>query len=273
MEELPAQGTLPMISCVVCAYNEADKISEVLRILQEVPGLSELIVVDDGSSDCTAERVSAHTGIRLVSYAPNRGKTHALRVGMKAAAGRYILLIDADLKGLTARDVQALIDPVLSGRAEVSISLRGNSLPLYRNLGLDFVSGERFFPAALIRPHLDDMRALPRWGAEVYLNSLITRAGMSIAVVTWPTVFNVRKVDKVGAVRGRIAELAMTLDVFRVLSPATVISQNVAMLRLRTTPRRARQPINRDIFADLGLAAMRAWTAGTRAAREATSRL
>ena len=273
MEEIPVQQIAPTISCIVCAYNEAGNVGDILRVLQAVSELSEIIAVDDGSCDQTAETVSTHSGVRLISYTPNRGKTHALRIGMEAASSDYILLIDADLKGLTVRDVQALIHPVLSGSADVSISLRANSLPLYRNLGLDFVSGERFFTASLIRPHLDEMRALPRWGAEVYLNSLITKAGLSIAVVTWPTVFNVRKIDKVGALRGRIAELSMTLDVFRVLSPATVIAQNFAMLRLRNVSHQRRQRSDRDVFNGLGATAMRAWTDKSRAARHATLRL
>ncbi|MGZ3306220.1 MAG: glycosyltransferase family 2 protein [Asticcacaulis sp.] len=225
-------GVTPAISCIVCAYNEAEKIRQILYAIHRHPLLHEIIVVDDGSSDETANIARAFFGVRVISYTPNQGKTHAMRLGIEAAGGDYIMLLDADLCGVTAADIHALAEPVLRGTAEVSISLRANSLALYRMIGLDFVSGERLIPARLIRPHLDAMRTLPRWGGEVFINNLVTRAGLPIAVVSWSGVFNMRKAKKVGWWRGLQAELSMTGDVLRVLSPVMVVRQNLAMLSL-----------------------------------------
>ena len=83
------------------------------------------------------------------------------------------MFLDADLAGVTAADVQALADPVIGGRAQVSISLRRNSLPPYRWLGLDFVSGERVIPAQLMDQAVEAMEQLPRWGCEAFINDLI----------------------------------------------------------------------------------------------------
>jgi hypothetical protein len=76
------------------------------------------------------------------------------------------------------------------------------------------------------------MERLPRWGGEVFINDLIIRDRLSIAVVDWPGVFNIRKYKKVGRWRGVFAELAMIGDAFRVLSPWGVVSQNLALLKL-----------------------------------------
>ncbi|MBW8733972.1 MAG: glycosyltransferase family 2 protein [Asticcacaulis sp.] len=233
------------MSCVVCAYNEADSLSDILRAIDGHPLFSEVIVVDDGSSDGTADIARTFPDVRVISYRPNRGKTHALSLGIEAASGDLIMLIDADLKGLKASNIFALAEPVLAGRARVSISLRANSLALYRGLGLDFVSGERVLPAALVKPYIAYMQRLPRWGAEAFINGLITRAKLPIAVIEWPDVFNIRKAEKIGAWRGALAELAMTADVFRVLTPVTVVQQNLAMLNLvswRTARRRRLRP-------------------------------
>lgn len=224
------------ISCIICAYNEADKINDILKAVHGHPLLSEIIVVNDGSTDDTALLAQSFPDVTLISYPLNRGKTYALSQGMAAAQGDYFMLIDADLAGLTAADIFSLAAPVRSGLARVSISLRANSLALYRALGLDFVSGERLIPATLVKPHLNDMTRLPRWGGEVFINNLITDAGLTVAVVDWPAVFNIRKAQKVGAWRGLLAELTMTVDVFRVLSPVMVVRQNLALLSLVQRP-------------------------------------
>lgn len=224
------------ISCIICAYNEADKINDILKAVHGHPLLSEIIVVNDGSTDDTAVLAQAFPDVTLISYPYNRGKTYALSQGMAAARGDYFMLIDADLAGLTAADIFALAAPVRSGTAAVSISLRANSLALYRALGLDFVSGERLIPAGLVKPHLEQMTRLPRWGGEVFINNLITDARLRVAVVDWPAVFNIRKAQKIGAWRGLLAELTMTADVFRVLSPVMVVRQNLALLALLQRP-------------------------------------
>ncbi len=226
----PAASRPETISCVVCAYNEALQISQILHAIHGHPLLSEIIVVNDGSTDDTAALAAQFPGVKLISYPVNRGKTYALSQGIAAAKGDYLMLLDADLDGLTAADVQALAEPVLRGRTQVSLSLRANSLALYRTLGVDFVTGERVLPAGLIKPHAKTMETLPRWGGEVFINRLITGAELSIAVVRWRHVFNIRKARKVGAWRGLLAELSMTADVFRVLTPVEVVRQNLALM-------------------------------------------
>lgn len=231
------------LSCIVCAYNEAGCIADVLRVVYDHPEIAEVIVVDDGSGDDTANIARAFDRVKVISYPINRGKSYAISQGVALATGDHILLIDADLQGLTADHIHALIAPVASKLAHVSLSLRANSLTLYRSLGLDFVSGERVVPASLLKPHIKRLAALPSYGAEVFMNQLVTEAGLSIAVVDWPMVRNRRKSEKQGHLRGLAGELAMTLDMFRVLSPMTILIQNFAMLRLKRLPARNRRHI------------------------------
>jgi CTP:molybdopterin cytidylyltransferase MocA len=227
------------ISCIVCAYNEAERIRHILDAVRGHPALSEVIVVNDGSTDDTEALLAGYPGIRVISYTPNQGKTHALGRGIAAASGEFLMLLDADLCGVTPADVQALADPVISGRTDISISLRSNSLALYRALGLDFVSGERVIPAWLMSEAVKEMERLPRWGGEVFINNLVIQHRLSIAVIDWPRVFNIRKYKKVGRWRGMFAELSMIGDAASVLTPWGLVSQNLALLKLISRRRRS----------------------------------
>ena len=227
-----AQNAPARISCIVCAYNEADRIRHILDAVYRHPMLYEIIVVNDGSTDDTAAMLAKYPEIRVLSYSPNRGKTYALTQGVAAAGGDYLMFLDADLAGVTPADIEALARPVANGWTDVSISLRANSLMVYQALGLDFVSGERVIPAWLVADALAAMQKLPRWGGEAFINDRICREKLSIAVVKWPAVYNIRKYQKVGFWRGIFAELAMVGDAFRVLNPMGAVSQNLKLLSL-----------------------------------------
>ncbi len=220
------------ISCIVCAFNEGERIRNILEAVNGHPALDEVIVVNDGSTDDTEAIVCAYPRIRVVSYQPNRGKTYAMSQGVAAAAGSYLMFLDADLAGLKPQDIDRLAAPVMTGRAGVSISLRRNSLGIYRSLGLDFVSGERVIPAWLLRDRVAQMATLPRWGAEAFINRLIIAAKLRIEVVDWQGVDNIRKYRKVGRLHGLLAELRMINDALQVLSPIGLVRQNIELLKL-----------------------------------------
>jgi dolichyl-phosphate beta-glucosyltransferase len=93
----------PSLSVIVPAYNEAGRLPRTLRRLREHldarGGVSEIIVVDDGSRDGTADaaRREALRGLTVLRDDRNRGKGHAVRRGMLAARGELRLMTDADL--------------------------------------------------------------------------------------------------------------------------------------------------------------------------------
>jgi glycosyltransferase involved in cell wall biosynthesis len=236
----PASLTRHGISCVVCAYNEEHRIRNILDAVDRHPALAEVIVVNDGSTDQTEALLATYPSIKVISYSPNRGKTYALSRGIAAAAYGHLMLLDADLAGVTPADIDALAAPVIGGEADVSISLRSNSLAVYRAMGLDFVSGERVLPASLLKDAVEAMQRLPRWGGEAFMNALIIERGLRLAVVYWPDVVNVRKYAKLGRWRGMLSELSMMRDAVNVLSLGGVLRQNLALLRLITRPARKR---------------------------------
>jgi hypothetical protein len=96
-------NTMPVLSVVIPAYNEEDGIAEIARrVLAVRDGLSqmgvglELLVVDDGSRDKTAQVASGIEGVRLIRHPRNRGYGAALKTGFGEARGELIGFLDAD---------------------------------------------------------------------------------------------------------------------------------------------------------------------------------
>ena len=220
------------ISCVICAYNEAGRIGDVLKVVDGHPLIPEVVVVDDGSKDGTADVVRSFPNVRLVVNEVNMGKSASLVRGVTEAKGEFILMLDADLRNLTRDNVSELIEPVLRGEVDFSMSLRGNSLALYKAIGIDFVSGERVLPRTLITDHAEEIRRLSHFGVESFMNKHIIAKRMRIAIVRLDNLINFRKKAKIGWWRGTLKELGMVRDILKVISPVEVLRQNYAMLRL-----------------------------------------
>jgi glycosyltransferase involved in cell wall biosynthesis len=223
----------PRISCLICAFNEAPRISAVLDVVTVHPMLSEIIVVDDGSTDTTADVVGRFPNVRLVSSECNRGKSSAMALGVAAAQYDLLMLLDADLIGLDGESVAALALPVLSGEADISLSLRRNSLLIFRLIGLDFVSGERVVPRVLLSAALHDINLLPRFGIEMFMNRRIIDRGLRLAVTRWAHVSQARKTAKLGYRLGLLAECRMLLDLLTLSYPFGLVTQSRDLLKLR----------------------------------------
>jgi glycosyltransferase involved in cell wall biosynthesis len=105
------------VTFLIPAYNEGGTIARVIEQVQALPFAKQVIVIDDGSTDGTAELVEALDGVLLLRQA-NRGKGAAVRAGIPHAEGEIVVIQDADLEYDPA-DVPALIEPILDGRADV----------------------------------------------------------------------------------------------------------------------------------------------------------
>jgi len=101
------------ITCIIPAFNEAARIAAVLTAVTDHPMIDQIIVVDDGSWDATSKVVRGIAGVHLITLPQNIGKTAALAVAIGQASGDHLLLVDADLIGLTPSDLTALIEPVV----------------------------------------------------------------------------------------------------------------------------------------------------------------
>jgi glycosyltransferase involved in cell wall biosynthesis len=109
------------LSVVIPAYNEVATIEEIIRRVQAVEMDKEIIVVDDGSTDGTREKLRqlADDGaVRALFHEENRGKGAALRTGFAAATGEIVIVQDADLEYDPAQ-YPKLTKPIMDGEADV----------------------------------------------------------------------------------------------------------------------------------------------------------
>ena len=102
------------VSILLPAYNEAGTIGGVIRGCREaLPRVSEILVVDDGSTDGTAERAE-EAGARVIRVECNRGKGHALRLGIERSAGDVLVFLDADGQD-DPHEIPSLLEALAAG--------------------------------------------------------------------------------------------------------------------------------------------------------------
>lgn len=89
---------------IIPAYNEADRLYETLNSLREEKWVNRIVVVNDGSTDETAE-IAGKKADLVHSLPDNKGKSAAVFTGLKIIEGEWVVLLDADL-GATAREAE-----------------------------------------------------------------------------------------------------------------------------------------------------------------------
>lgn len=216
------------ISVIIAAYNEEPRIAEVLKVVEKHPLLDEVIVVNDGSSDKTSSVVKGFK-VRLIENKKNMGKTLSVKKGVEAAKNNLIMMLDADLKGLTAGAIEKLARPVLKGEVEWTLSVRKNSGNIMKLLHMDWISGERVIPKKLLMEPSIWSRPDVGYGLETLMNKSLLSSGKTFRSVYLPSLLITKKSEKTGKLQGWKDEIKMLKQIARVMPLPKVLWQFITM--------------------------------------------
>ncbi len=195
------------VAAIIPARNEEPTVGDVVAAAGHARLVDEVIVVDNDSSDRTAE-VAAARGARVVSE-PVKGKGEAMRAGIRATNADFVVFLDADLVGLQPEHVDALVDAVRQG-AGMACGLfdRGRLLnPLFEHV-LPALTGER----ALRRKLFEALapKDLHGYRVEAALNSEARASGVPVVRFVCPGLWHRPKEEKSPSpLSGFVAKVAM----------------------------------------------------------------
>jgi len=148
------------LSVLIPVYNEERTLERLLDAVEERPEVSELVIVDDGSTDRTPEILSGRdfkVPVQVIRHERNRGKGAALRTAIAAATGDVALVQDADLE-YDPGEFPLLLAPIERGRAEVVYGSR--SFAAHSAYSFWFVIGNKLvtlWTNVLFNSYLSDM--------------------------------------------------------------------------------------------------------------------
>lgn len=225
---------------IVPAFNEGSRIAAMLPAALAASGVSRILVVDDGSTDGTsdvARRIAgADPRFTLLRLARNHGKACAMLAGAEAAATPIVLFLDADLIRLRPSHIEALMQPVMLGTADMSIGVfqRGRWVTDLAHRFLPVLSGQRCLRWSLFA----DIEGLAhfRSGVEVALNLHALMRGYRVRPVPWQGVTHTIKPEKVGYARGAHLYLKMNQEIAGAVSRVLLSEMRSRQRRLTRSP-------------------------------------
>jgi glycosyltransferase involved in cell wall biosynthesis len=201
-----------MVSVVIPAFDEAATVGASVTAALKHPDVDEVIVVDDGSTDDTAD-VAELAGARVVRLEHNGGKAEALAAGVRTARQNVILFLDADVTGHTNATLSSIMQPVIDRKYEMYVGVHARSTVWLNKLLHIFpiIGGER----ALTRRLWEAVPTLHKVGFQIEIamnyTSKLFKRGMGFELIRGTA--HHTKEQKYGLVVGLWRRLGMVGDV------------------------------------------------------------
>jgi glycosyltransferase involved in cell wall biosynthesis len=173
------------VTAIVCAFNEEETLSGVVRALIAAKEVNEIIVINDGSTDGTSATLKEFTNqpkVQVIEFPHNRGKGFAMAKGIEKAQGDILLFVDADLLNFEERYVPLLLRPLIDGKADMVIGHPTENVLDKKLNPFKSIAGERAVFKKDILPLTERIRP-SGYGVETIINLFCTAQNKRIEYV------------------------------------------------------------------------------------------
>lgn len=189
------------VTAIICAYNEAKTIKEVILSFSKAVIISEIVVVNDGSTDSTKEIIETlkeEIEITAIHLDENRGKGYAMATGVEYSTNDIIVFIDADLSNLKEEHFEQLIKPIFYKECDMVLGQATETLINYKINPFKSFTGQRAMLKKDIQPILKEMKT-SRFGVETLINLYFQAHEKSVKYVMLEGLMHPTKFDKTGS--------------------------------------------------------------------------
>jgi glycosyltransferase involved in cell wall biosynthesis len=207
-----------VVDCIIPARDEESTVADNVIAALGCRYVREVVVVNDGSTDGTADAAGG-AGAKVIVREDSEGsKAHAMDEGVEASDADAILFVDADCTGLTSAHLDAICKPFVDGRAVMSLGA--------------FDYGRLWNPLVLRWPPLTGERIVPRWvweaippqkldgyTIEMRINEVVAERRLPTTARTMRGVYHRTKRDKHGRLEGVLRTLEMYRDLVGMVWP------------------------------------------------------
>jgi len=201
------------IAIIVPAFNEAERIADVLRAIKGASHIHEIIVVNDASSDNTSAEARKIEGVHVIDLVKNLGKGGAMVAGVASSTAQIVVFVDADLAGLRSEHIDQITLPLLKDECDMCVGIfRGGKIRSNAAMAVTpWLSGQRAIRRELFDaiPYLGELR----YGVEVAITNEVRKKKSRVKRVYLRGVSNCTKEEKFGIVKGVQARTKMYREI------------------------------------------------------------
>ncbi len=173
------------LSIIICSYNEEKTVCNVVEACRTFNPRSEIIVVDDGSTDRSQEllrHLSRSVKFTYIRHPENKGKSYAMVTGVKHASHGIIMFWDADSHGIRKEHFQIMLKPMINNEADMVLGHTAAKFAKYNLYPFRAYTGERVLFKKDLNLILDEIQDL-RFGIETYINFYYQTHGKRVRYV------------------------------------------------------------------------------------------
>lgn len=202
-------------SAIICVYNEEKTIKEVIRSVSKDLNISEIIVVNDGSTDDTKRIIIGlknEVALTDIHFKKNMGKGYAMSIGIVNARNEIVVFIDADQTVIVPGYIGRLVSPLLNGESDMVLGYTTVNFLSQEINPLKILTGERALFKKDIIPILEKMKG-SRFGVETLLYLYYISMGKTLKFIRLAGLVHKVKYNKMSFIKATSGYLNESFEI------------------------------------------------------------